>query len=250
MRDAGQKTGGDTVAELVVALDVQEEKRLAGLLAALKGQPVWMKVGLEALSEFGLDLIRRVSGEGFKVFADVKYHDIPNTVGSASRVIARTGASMFNVHCSGGAAMCAAAREQSGQEAERLGLPRPMVLGVTVLTSLGEEDLGAMGISKTPGELALALAKTGAAGGLDGVVASVHECAAIKAALGRSFKVLTPGIRPSGGDVQDQKRVATPEGAVAEGSDFLVVGRPITGAKDPREACESILQEINKASAP
>ena len=232
------------MAELVIALDVQDEGKLEKLLGALKGQPVWMKVGLEALSAFGLGLVGRVAGEGFKVFADVKYHDIPNTVGSAARVITRTGADMFNVHCSGGAAMCAAARKESEEEAARLGKPRPIVLGVTILTSLGQEDLVSLGWSGTPQESALRFAKVGQNGGLDGVVASVHEVGAIKAGCGAGFKVLTPGIRPAGGDVQDQKRVATPASAVAAGSDYLVVGRPITGASDPAAACAAILAEM------
>jgi orotidine-5'-phosphate decarboxylase len=232
------------MAELVVALDVQDEGKLRDLLAALKGQPVWMKVGLEALSAFGLGLVGRLAGEGFKVFADVKYHDIPNTVGSAARVITRTGADMFNVHCSGGAAMCAAALKESEDEAARIGKPRPIVLGVTVLTSLGQEDLSALGWAGSPQEAALRYAKVGQAGGLDGVVASVHEAAAIKAACGAGFKVLTPGIRPAGGDTQDQKRVATPASAVAAGADYLVVGRPITGASDPASACSAILAEM------
>lgn len=232
------------MAELVVALDVQDEGKLKDLLAALRGQPVWMKVGLEALSAFGLGLVGRVAGEGFKVFADVKYHDIPNTVGSAARVITRTGADMFNVHCSGGQSMCAAARKESEEEAARLGRPRPLVLGVTVLTSLGQEDLQSLGWVGTPQEAALRYAKVGQGGGLDGVVASVHEAATIRAACGGNFKVLTPGIRPSGGEVQDQKRVATPASAVTAGSDFLVVGRPITGASDPSAACAAILSEM------
>lgn len=232
------------MAELVIALDVQDEGKLKDLLAALKGQPVWMKVGLEALSAFGLGLVSRVAEEGFKVFADVKYHDIPNTVGSAARVVTRTGADMFNVHCSGGAAMCAAARKESEDEAARLGKPRPIVLGVTVLTSLGQEDLSVLGWAGTPKEAALRYAKVGQAGGLDGVVASVHEASAIKVGCGPDFRVLTPGIRPAGGDVQDQKRVATPASAVAAGSDYIVVGRPITGAADPVAACAAILAEV------
>lgn len=235
------------MAELVVAADVDERAKLEALLSALEGRPVWVKLGLEALSAFGYGAIELAAGRGFKVFADVKYHDIPNTVGSASRVLARTGASMFNVHCAGGPAMCAAARQASEEEAARLGRPRPLVLGVTVLTSLGPEDLAAVGYASGPLETAQKMAAAGKSGGLDGVVCSVHEAAAIKAALGREFKTLTPGIRPAGGDVQDQKRVATPASAVAAGADFLVVGRPITGAKDPAAACDAILAEMREA---
>jgi len=235
------------MAELVVAADVNDAARLKALLDALEGRPVWVKLGLEALSAFGYGAIEAAAGRGFKVFADVKYHDIPNTVGAASRVLARTGASMFNVHCAGGAAMCAAARKESDEEATRLGRPRPLVLGVTVLTSLSEGDLAAVGYAAGPLETAEKMAAAGKAGGLDGVVCSVHEAAAIKSRLGREFLTLTPGIRPAGGEVQDQKRVATPAGAVGAGADFLVVGRPITGAPDPAKACDAILAEMREA---
>jgi len=235
------------MAELVVAADVNDAAKLEALLEALKGRPVWVKLGLEALSAFGYGAIENAAGRGFKVFADVKYHDIPNTVGAASRVLARTGAAMFNVHCAGGAAMCAAARKESEDEAARLGRPRPLVLGVTVLTSLSDGDLTAVGYASGPLETAEKMAATGRAGGLDGVVCSVHEAAAIKARLGKEFLTLTPGIRPAGGDVQDQKRVATPAGAVRAGADFLVVGRPITGAPDPAAACDAILAEMRGA---
>ncbi len=235
------------MAELVVALDVNEEKKLEFFLDALKGKPVWIKLGLEALSAFGYGAIGRAREKGFKVFADVKYHDIPNTVGAASRVVTRAGAMMFNVHCSGGAAMCAAARKESEEEAKRLGAMRPIVLGVTVLTSIGSEDLVAMGFAGGPLETAEKLAATGKAGGLDGVVCSVHEAASIKSKLGKSFYALTPAIRPAGADVQDQKRIATPAAAVKAGADFLVVGRPITGASDPAAACDKILEEMDSA---
>jgi orotidine-5'-phosphate decarboxylase len=154
---------------------------------------------------------------------------------------------MFNVHCAGGAAMCAAARNASEDEATRLDRPRPLVLGVTVLTSLSGEDLAAVGYAEGPRETAERMALVGQAGCLDGVVCSVHEAAAIKERLGKAFLTLTPGIRPAGGDVQDQKRVATPAWAVKAGADFLVVGRPITGAPDPAAACDAILREMREA---
>ncbi len=234
-------------AELIVALDVNNRASLDRLVAALSGQPVWMKVGLEALSAFGLGIVRDLADRGFRVFADVKYHDIPNTVGAASRVLARTGASLFNVHCSGGAAMCAAAKAGAESEAAILSLPRPKVVGVTVLTSLGAEDVTAVGYGGTPREAALRLARVGLAGGLDGVVCSVHEAAAVKEACGRGFLTVCPGIRPAGAGVQDQKRIATPKGAVEAGADFLVVGRPITAAPDPGAACAAILEEMGSA---
>jgi orotidine-5'-phosphate decarboxylase len=230
--------------ELIVAADVRDERKLTDLLSALAGQRVWVKLGLEALSAFGLGLVEKVSSQGFKVFADVKLHDIPNTVGAASRVVARSGAALFNVHCSGGRAMCAAAREESADEAARLGRPKPLVIGVTVLTSLGPEDVAAVGLAGTPREAALRLARIGKDAGLDGVVCSVEEAAAVKQACGSAYWTVCPGIRPAGADAGDQKRVATPKGAVEAGADFIVVGRPITGAPDPAAACAAILEEI------
>lgn len=234
------------MAELIVAIDVRDEKKLDGLLFALKGQSVWIKLGLEALSAFGLGLVGRVRDGGFKVFADVKLHDIPNTVGAASRVVARSGAGLFNVHCAGGKAMCAAAREGSAEEAARLGIGRPLVIGVTVLTSLGAEDVAAVGYAGSPAEAALRLASLGKDAGLDGVVCSPQEAAAVKAACGGGFLAVCPGIRPAGAEMGDQKRIATPRGAVDAGADFLVVGRPITGAPDPAAACAAILEDLKR----
>jgi orotidine-5'-phosphate decarboxylase len=233
------------MAELIVAVDVREERRLEGLLSSLRGQPVWVKLGLEALSAFGLGLVGRVRGQGFRVFADVKLHDIPNTVGAASRVVARSGAGLFNVHCAGGRAMCAAAREEAADEAARLGIERPLVVGVTVLTSLGADDVAAVGYSGSPADAALRLARLGKDAGLDGVVCSPQEATAIKTGCGGEFLTVCPGIRPAGADTGDQKRIATPRGAVEAGADFLVVGRPITGAADPAAACAAILREMN-----
>lgn len=231
-------------ARLIVALDVSEEEALRRILKALKDQPVWVKVGLEALSAFGLDLVRRLSDAGFPVFADVKYHDIPNTVAAASRVLARKGAALFNVHCAGGAHMCRAAREASEEAASAAGLPRPLVVGVTILTSLGPTEVADVGFCGSPGEAALRLARVGQAGGLDGVVCSVHEAQAVKETCGTGFLAVCPGIRPAGAGAQDQKRIATPRIAVEAGADFLVVGRPITAAPDPAAACAALLREM------
>ncbi len=233
------------MSELIIAVDVREENKLQDLLSALSGQPVWIKLGFESLYAFGLPLVERVRSRGFRVFADVKLHDIPNTVGAASRVVARSGAQLFNVHCSGGHAMCASAREASAEEASKLGLPRPLVVGVTLLTSLSVDDIHAVGYLGTTQEAALRLAGIGQRAGLDGVVCSVQEAASVKGAFGTPFLAVCPGIRPAGADVQDQKRVSTPRGAVLAGADFLVVGRPVTGAMDPGAACAALLREMN-----
>ncbi len=233
------------MSELIIAVDVREENKLQDLLSALSGQPVWIKLGFESLYAFGLPLVERVRSRGFRVFADVKLHDIPNTVGAASRVVTRSGAQLFNVHCSGGHAMCASAREASAEEASKLGLPRPLVVGVTLLTSLSVDDIHAVGYLGTTQEAALRLAGIGQRAGLDGVVCSVQEAASVKGAFGAPFLTVCPGIRPAGAGVQDQKRVSTPRGAVLAGADFLVVGRPVTGAMDPGAACAALLREMN-----
>lgn len=234
------------MTELIVAADVSGMEKLEELLSILEGRPLWVKLGLEALNSFGLEIIERVRDRGFKVFADVKFHDIPNTVGAASRVLARTGTELFNVHCSGGRAMCEAARVESEKESATLGLCRPLVIGVTVLTSLSGEDLEALGISGSPAGAAVRLAKLGKSGGLDGVVCSVHEAEAIKEACGSNFLTVCPGIRPEGSDAGDQKRVATPARAVEMGADYIVVGRPITKAEDPAAACDAILEQLGR----
>ena len=185
------------MSELIIAVDVREERKLDELLSALAGQPVWVKLGFESLYAFGLPLVGRVRSKGFEVFADVKLHDIPNTVGAASRVVARTGAALFNVHCAGGRAMCAAAAKEAAEEAAALGLRRPLAVGVTILTSLAQQDLSSVGYLGSPAEAALRLAKVGQEAGLDGVVCSVQEAASIKDACGAGFLTVCPGIRPA-----------------------------------------------------
>jgi orotidine-5'-phosphate decarboxylase len=182
---------------------------------------------------------------GARVFLDLKFHDIPNTVAGAVRAAAAHGVWMVNVHAAGGPAMCRAAAEA----AAKAGSLRPLVIAVTVLTSLDENDLAAVGLQGPPREAARRLAKLAKDAGLDGVVASAQEAAAIKELCGPEFLVVTPGIRPAGEAVGDQKRVMTPAAAIAAGSDYLVIGRPITQAPDPAAAAEAIAAEIAQAGA-
>lgn len=252
------------MAELVIALDLPEEKaalslaeKLSAGLDAAAGA-IWFKVGMELYTAAGPSVVRSLKKLGFSVFLDLKYHDIPNTVAGAMRAAARLGVDMANVHICGGEAMLKAAVAGAKEGAELAGGRPPLILGVTVLTSLSPKDLAVAGVpvdlchAGLDGEgllasLALRRAKEAKAWGLDGVVSSGHEAAGIKASCGRDFICLTPGIRPLAGDVQDQSRVMTPARAVAAGSDFLVVGRPITGATDPLAAMRAILQEMNAA---
>jgi len=237
---------GEMMAQLVVALDVNERKTLDALISKISGHASWVKVGLEATSAFGLGLVAELKQKGFNVFADMKLHDIPNTVEWAARVVTRSGADILNVHCMGGRAMCEAAVRGAREEAEKIGRDIPFVLGVTVLTSMGPEDLGAIGMRGTPRDTVIRLATLGKEAGLSGIVSSAQEIRVVREYFPRDFCILTPGIRPAGGDVNDQKRIATPKEAVLAGADFLVVGRPITAADDPAKACETIITEMKE----
>jgi len=227
--------------QLIVALDFPDARPALGLAHLLAPQRPWMKVGLELLMSAGPGLVREITAAGLPVFLDGKFHDIPNTVAGAVRAAVRTGARMLNVHAGGGLRMMQAAREAADNAAADT---RPLLIAVTVLTSLAPEELREeAGVARPLPEHALALARLAKSAGLDGVVASVEEVAAIKETCGTDFLVVTPGIRPAAA-ADDQRRVATPAGAVRAGSDFLVVGRPITQAGDPVAACAAILAEM------
>jgi orotidine-5'-phosphate decarboxylase len=230
------------VERLIVALDVNDPARAQSLADELVGAVGAMKIGFELFSLAGPDFVRRLVDQGHRVFFDLKFHDIPNTVASAGRVATNLGAFMFNVHALGGQKMMRAAVEAAKSVANP-----PLVIAVTVLTSMGQSDLADLGISGTPGEVALALAVQAKQCGLDGVVASAQEAAAIKKACGEDFVVVTPGIRPAGADVGDQKRVMTPAKAIEQGASYLVVGRPIHGAPSPRDAALQIVEQISTA---
>ena len=230
---------------LCVALDTPDLKRAASLAKTLRGSVGWLKVGLEFISANGPDGIRAMVKTGVPVFADVKLHDIPNTVAGAARAISQLGASMINVHAVGGEGMLRAAVEAAGK-----GNARPKIVGVTVLTSLGQSDLAATGIIGTPLEQVVRLAKLCHECKLDGVVCSPHEIAAVREACGPNFLIVTPGVRPKGWALGDQKRVMTPGEARRAGADILVVGRPITEAPDPAAAARAIADEARETTSP
>jgi orotidine-5'-phosphate decarboxylase len=181
---------------------------------------------------------------GFRVFLDLKFHDIPNTVAQACAAATRLGVWMLNVHAAGGAAMLEAAREAVARTAAELGRPRPLLIAVTVLTSLADGDLEAIGLAGPATAAATRLARLAQRAGLDGVVCSAQEAASLRAACGPAFRLVTPGIRPAGSAPDDQSRIVTPEAAVAAGADYLVVGRPITQAPDPLAALAAINASI------
>jgi len=228
---------------IMVALDVPDAEAALALASRLEGIPCWMKVGMELYYAAGPDLVRRLKAQGHRIFLDLKFHDIPNTVAGAARSAVKLGVDMFNVHAAGGSAMMRAAVE-AAIEASPTG-ETPLVIAVTQLTSTTEETMRReIGIDAPLADVVVRYAALAKSAGLHGVVSSALEAAAVKAACGADFVTVTPGIRPAGADVGDQARVMTPAKALANGADFLVIGRPITRAPDPREALLSIIEEI------
>ncbi len=234
---------------LIVALDVATAPDADALVARLARLGVAFKVGSQLFTAAGPDAVAAIVRRGGKVFLDLKFHDIPNTVGAAARAAARLGAFMFNVHALGGAEMMRAAREGAAAGAGEAGVPPPLVIAVTVLTSHTEASLReALGGDVRLGEQAARLAAQARAAGLDGVVASPHEVAAIRAACGAAFTIVTPGIRLPGSPPDDQRRTMTPAEATRAGADYLVVGRPILQATDPAGAARAILEDLARSS--
>jgi orotidine-5'-phosphate decarboxylase len=229
---------------IFVALDTQDLSRALELARTVGPHVGGFKIGLEFISAFGPEGIRAIVGLGRPVFADVKFHDIPNTVAGASKALATLGLSLFNVHASGGEPMMRAA-----VEAVANANPRPKIIGVTVLTSLDDSVLQSVGQRPPASEQVVRLARLAKASGLDGVVCSPREIAMVRAACGPQFLIVTPGIRPAGSDLADQRRVLTPEEAMRAGADILVIGRPITGAADPAGAANAITQSLHLEEA-
>lgn len=242
------KTAAEIAERIIIPLDYPSAEAASGLLEQLRGIPCYMKVGMQLFYAAGPDFVRSLKEQGYKVFVDLKMHDIPNTVAGGAESITRLGADMFNVHAAGGRAMMEAAREGMeralGQSAGAL--QRPLLIAVTQLTSTSQAVMNSeIGIPGTVEEAVLRYAALTRSAGLDGVVASPLEVAAIKAAVGSGFVTVTPGVRPAGADKGDQSRVMTPREAFAQGTDFIVMGRPITAAPDPRQALETILKELS-----
>ena len=231
---------------IITALDVEGREPALALIRKLHKARVF-KVGLELFTAEGPALVRDIRAMGKDVFLDLKMHDIPNTVGEAVRMGVRLGAYMMTVHTSGGPEMMARAAETARDEAEKRGTVQPILLGVTILTSLKNDDLGKIGMAADTAGQVRRLAGLARGAGLDGIVCSAQEIEIVRTEVGPEMLIVTPGIRPAGTDVQDQKRVMTPALAVAKGSDYLVIGRPITQAADPIKALESVASEIAAA---
>jgi orotidine-5'-phosphate decarboxylase len=230
---------------LIVALDVSSAAEAVHMVEKLRGHVGVFKVGSQLFTAEGPVVVRRLTALGKRVFLDLKFNDIPNTVRAAAREAARTGVTMFNVHASGGQKMMEAALEGSREGTS--GQDRPLVLAVTVLTSLGTDDLAEIGLDSDAEAVAVRLARLAQAAGLDGVVASPREIVPIRRSCGPNFVVVTPGVRPATAAADDQTRIATPEQAIRGGADYVVVGRPIIAAADPVAAADAIVAEMEKA---
>jgi orotidine-5'-phosphate decarboxylase len=232
--------------QLLVALDVDSAERALAIAGQLRGIAGGLKVGSRLFTMEGPELVRRLVGSGARVFLDLKFHDIPNTVAQAVDAAVRTGAWMINVHAGGGTAMMQAAARAAADAAATLDRPTPLIIGVTVLTSMDDPALKETGVERPLLDQVLALARMAEAAGLQGVVASPHETAAIRRACGPDFAIVTPGIRgaSAGREKNDQARTMGPAEAVAAGASYIVVGRPIIAATDPRAAAEAIVSEL------
>lgn len=231
---------------LIVALDVDTREEVEFLVDALKDEIGMFKVGLQLFTSMGSEIIRYIKIRGGKVFLDLKLHDIPNTVSETVRVLTKVGVDMMNVHSQGGLEMMRLAKETSLKTAKEEGLEPPLLIAVTILTSLGDEEVQQIGYPKSAREMVGELGQLAQKAGLDGVVCSPLEAGIIRNTCGNDFITVTPGVRPAGGDVGDQKRITTPGKAIAGGSTYIVVGRPITKAPDVREAARSIVAEMER----
>jgi len=232
---------------LLVALDVDGADRALAIAEQVGGVAGGLKVGSRLFTMAGPDLVRRLVDSGARVFLDLKFHDIPNTVAQAVDAAVRTGAWMINVHASGGPAMMQAATRGAADAAAATGVPPPLVIGVTVLTSMDEQTLMQTGVTRPLVDHVLALARIAQSAGLHGVVASPQETSAIRQACGPDFAIVTPGIRgaSAGQEKNDQSRTLGPAEAVKAGATYIVVGRPIIAAPDPRGAAQAIVEELD-----
>jgi len=229
---------------LIVALDVDTSEQAAALVRQLAGEVGMFKIGKQLFTHAGPQAVRQIQELGGEIFLDLKFHDIPNTVAKAAIEATRLGVKMFNVHASGSLEMMRMTVKEVKRVCRQQKLRKPIMLAVTVLTSLNQDDLQRVGVERKVADQVVRLALLTKEAGMDGVVASPHEVADIREACGRRFVIVTPGIRPADGNRDDQRRVMTPQDAVRGGVDYIVVGRPIIEAKDPVAAARAIVADM------
>jgi orotidine-5'-phosphate decarboxylase len=229
-------------SKIIVALDFKDEASTMALVEKLEPSLCRLKVGKELFVRCGPELVKKLIHKGFDVFLDLKFHDIPNTVAAACQAAADMGVWMVNVHASGGRKMMQFARAAIDKCEQK-----PLLIGVTILTSLSRQDIAEVGLDIEPAEQVLRLAKLANDSGLDGVVCSPQEVQMLKQEIGQDFCLVTPGVRPAGAAIGDQQRVMTPSEALHQGSDYLVIGRPITASPNPVIALEDIIAECNQS---
>lgn len=232
--------------KIIIALDVKNREEARAVLESLPEARLF-KVGLELYTAEGPAMIDLVKSFGKEVFLDLKLHDIPNTVAGAVKSAVRHGVAMLTLHTSGGREMMKKAVEAARETAAKENKPLPLILGVTVLTSLKDSDLQEIGFSSDARNQVLRLARLAVEAGIEGIVCSPQELEPLRAELGSRVRIITPGIRPAWAEAQDQKRIMTPGEAIKKGADFLVIGRPITQAPVPREAFSRVLEELQSA---
>lgn len=233
-------TNSNSSSRIIVALDFDNEKDALGLVERLDPARCRLKVGKEMFTRSGPQLVEKLVNRGYDVFLDLKFHDIPNTVAGACRSAAELGVWMVNVHTLGGRKMMAAAREGIDKSSNR-----PLLIGVTILTSMGQEDIAEIGLAGSPADNVKRLALLANEAALDGVVCSPKEVEMLRQSVSSDFKLVTPGIRPAWAEKGDQTRITTPADAIKLGSDFLVIGRPVTAAADPLDALLRIESELS-----
>lgn len=231
--------------KVIIALDVPTFGKAQELIEQLGAKARSLKVGSQLFTSIGPDIVRDIKKKNKFLFLDLKFHDIPNTVARASEVATELGVDMFNIHTSGGMEMMRAAAEATKLKAAELGISKPIILGVTVLTSIDAQTLyEVFGSSKNLQDQIVYMAKLAQRAGLDGVVASPQEIEAIRTACGDDFVIVTPGVRPEWASLDDQKRVMTPKDAIAAGADYVVIGRPVRQAPDPADALQKIIKTL------
>ena len=243
------RSPGSMRERLILALDVDDLERVKALVTLLDSKVGMFKVGKQLFTHAGPQAVKLIQGMGGEVFLDLKFHDIPNTVAKAAIEATRLGVKMFNVHASGSLEMMRLTVREVSRVCRQEGLRRPIMLAVTVLTSLNKSDLQRVGVDGEVADQVIRLALLTRQAGMDGVVASPQEVAPIRAACGRRFIIVSPGVRPQRAKRNDQRRVMTPEEAIRAGADYIVVGRPIMEAKDPMRAAQEIITEMERGAA-